>query len=140
MGSCQSQKCLNAHFLDQVRIQFEPAWAGDVNEFYSSREASLLDQATTELQKAVAINPDNLAALQWMAAIEVLQWGGTLNLQQFRSVNSLLKKCANLDPKQPDRHYWIAATNWIFASRGQGASAAEHTAIVDEGIERPESV
>jgi ankyrin repeat protein len=106
-----------------------------VNEYYSSNAVRLLDLAATEFQRALAANPGDPGALAWMAATEVLRWDERLDLKQFRTARALLDRCLQLDPDKAERHYWIAATSWIFALRGKGATAAEYVAIVDEGIQ-----
>ena len=106
-----------------------------VNEYYSSNEPRLLELASAEFQRVLSSAPDNLAALQWMAAIDVLRWNESLTLQQYRKTNALLKKTLTLNPQELERYYWIAATNSMFVSQGKGATAAEYAAILDEGIE-----
>jgi tetratricopeptide (TPR) repeat protein len=105
-----------------------------VNEYYSSNERRLLDLAATEFQKVLYSDPDNLTALEWTGAVEVLRWDENLNLQQFRRAIALLKRCVGLDKDQPERYYWIAAANSIFVATGKGASANEYAALLDEGI------
>ena len=106
-----------------------------VNEYYSSNAAGLLESAAAEFQAVLDSDPANLAALEWMGAIEILQWGDVPGLKQFQRANSFLKKAVTIDAKAADRHYWIAATNWMFASRAKNASPAEIAAILDEGVE-----
>ena len=106
-----------------------------LNEFYSSNEPNLLELAAAEFQKILNVQPQNVAALEWMGAVEFLRWDKPPALEQFRKANSFLKKSVDLDPKDPDRNYWIAAISSIFASVGRGASAADIAAILDLGIE-----
>ena len=106
-----------------------------INEYYASNAASLLDLATAEFQPLLDDDPEDLAALEWMGAVEVFRWDEDLDVTQFRKANSMLQQRVTLDPDQPEAHYWLAATSWIFAFRGAGASAAEQAAIIDEGIE-----
>jgi hypothetical protein len=70
-----------------------------------------------------------------MGAVEYLRWGESPSLEQFRKAHAYLKKSVDLDAKDPDRHYWIAAISSIFASAGRGAPAAETAAIVEEGVQ-----
>jgi len=105
-----------------------------LNEYYSTNETNLLNLAASEFQKVLSIQPQSVAGLEWMGAVEFLRWDTAPSLEQFRKANSLLKKSVDLDPKDPDRHYWMAATCSIFVSAGTGASAAETAAILDEGI------
>jgi ankyrin repeat protein len=106
-----------------------------INEYYSSNERKLLDLAAGEFQKVLGSQPQNVEALEWMGAVEFLRWSEPPTLEQFRRATALLKKAVELDPKDPDRHYWMAAASSIFGSTGKGASAAETTQIVNEGIE-----
>lgn len=106
-----------------------------VNEYYSSNDAGLLDQAAVEFQNVLTAQPQNVAALEWMGAIEFLRWGEAPGMEQFVKASSLLKKSVDLDAKDPDRHYWIAAISSIFASAGKGASTADIAAILDQGIQ-----
>jgi ankyrin repeat protein len=106
-----------------------------VNEYYASNEARLLDLATTEFQSVLAANSENVSALLWMGAVEFLRWGETPSLEQFRKANSLLRRSADLDPNDAQRHYWVAATNSIFASRATGLTETESAAILNEGID-----
>jgi tetratricopeptide (TPR) repeat protein len=99
-----------------------------VNEFYSSNDSKLLNLAAAEFQKVLNVQPDNPTALEWMAAIEFMRWSDPPTEEQFRKANALLTKSAALDPKDPDRHYWIAAIDAIFAT-------PEMPSILDEGIE-----
>jgi ankyrin repeat protein len=99
-----------------------------VNEFYSSNDSKLLDLAAAELQKVLDTQPQNPTALEWMGAIEFIRWDKPPTLEQFGKANGLLKKSVALDSKDPDRHYWIAAIDSIFATSEMGA-------ILDEGIE-----
>src|SRR5262249_14126881 len=86
-------------------------------------------------QRALAAQPQNPSALEWMGAVEFLQWDKNPSLDQFRKASALLKRSADLDPKDPDRHYWIAATSSIFVSSGKGATETETAAILEEGIQ-----
>jgi ankyrin repeat protein len=106
-----------------------------INEYYSSNDAKLINLAAAEFQKVLSAQPQNLAALEWMGAVEFLRWTNPPTLEQFKKANSLLKKSVDLDPKDPDRHCWIAATAAIFATTAKGASASETAAIVDQGIQ-----
>jgi len=106
-----------------------------VNEYYSSAEPNLLELAAAEFQKVLKAEPGNFAALEWMGAVEFLRWDKAPSLAQFRRANLFLKQSVDLDPKDPDRHYWIAATNSIFAFQGTGASGADIAVILDQGIE-----
>ena len=106
-----------------------------VNEYYSSAEPNLLVLAAAEFQKVLETEPGNFAALEWMGALEFLRWDKVPSFEQFRKANLFLKKSVDLDPKDPDRHYWVGATNSIFASLGTGASEAEIAVILDQGIE-----
>lgn len=106
-----------------------------VNEYYVSNASGLLDQAAAEFQRSLDVDPQNAAALEWMGAIEILRWGDNPTFQQFSRADSLLKKAAALDAKDPVRHYWIAATSWKFASGARTTSNAEISAILDDGIE-----
>jgi len=106
-----------------------------LNEYYASSDGKLLDLATTEFQRVITAEPQNATALEWLGAIEVLRFGEAPTLAQYRKAAALLKKSVDLDPKDPDRQYWMAAVNSVFASNGKGASAAELAAIVDQGIE-----
>jgi ankyrin repeat protein len=99
-----------------------------VNEYYSSNDARLLDLAAAEFVNALGVQPQNTAALEWMGAVEFMRWDKPPTLEQFRKANTLLTKAATLEPKDPDRHCWIAAINSVFASAGMDD-------ILDEGIE-----
>jgi ankyrin repeat protein len=106
-----------------------------MNEYYASNDARLLDLAAAEFQKVLNAQPQNVAALEWMGGIEFIRWSNPPTVEQFKRTNALLRKAVDLDPKDPDRQAWIAATSAIFASTGKGASAAETAALVDQGIE-----
>ena len=99
-----------------------------VNEYYSSNDPRLLDLAAVEFQNALTAQPQNVAAMEWMGAVEFIRWGKPPTLEQFRKANTLLIQASTLDPKDPDRHCWIAAVNSTFASAGMDD-------ILDEGIE-----
>jgi ankyrin repeat protein len=105
-----------------------------LNEYYSSNDAALLASAESEFQKVLTSQPQNREALEWMGAVEFLRWDKAPTLDQFKKANSFLKRSADLDPKDPDRHYWLAATSSIFVSAGKGASDAEIASILDDGI------
>jgi len=109
-----------------------------VNEYYASNDPKLLDLAAAEFQQVLNSQPQDAAALEWLGAIEFLRWGEAPSLEQFRKAAALLRKSADLDPKDPDRQYWLAAMSSIFITRGKGAATAEITAIVEEGILRAE--
>lgn len=106
-----------------------------LNEYYSSNESNLLELAAAEFQKVLNTQPQNTDALEWMGAVEFLRWDKTPSLEQFRKTESLLKKSADLDPKDPDRYYWIAAVSSIFLSTGKGAPATDIAGILDQGIQ-----
>jgi ankyrin repeat protein len=106
-----------------------------LNEYYSSNANGLLDLAAVEFQKALAAQPQNTDVLEWMGAVEFLRWDEAPTIEQFRKATTFLKKSVELDAKDPDRHYWMAALSSIFSSRGKGGSASETAAIVDQGIE-----
>jgi tetratricopeptide (TPR) repeat protein len=105
-----------------------------MNEYYSSNESNLLDLAAEEFQKVLNVQPQNLAALEWMGAVEYLRWDKPPTLEQFKKTYSLLKKSVDLEPKDPDRNYWIAAISSIFASAGKGVPATNLATILDDGI------
>lgn len=106
-----------------------------VNEYYSSNDPLLLDRAAVELRQALDADANDSQALEWAAAVEFLRWGERPDFKQFRAANALLQRSVALDPDDRDRHYWIAATDATFVTRGSGASRAELAAVVDEGIE-----
>ena len=106
-----------------------------LNEYYSTNERRLLDLAGAEFQTVLKAQPQDVAALEWMGAVEVLRWDEAPTFDQFKRAVAFLKRSVDLDQKDPDRHYWIAAVSSIFASRGKGATATEVAAIVNEGIE-----
>jgi ankyrin repeat protein len=106
-----------------------------VNEYYASNETGLLDLAANEFQAVLTADSDNVSALLWMGAVEFLRWGETPGLEQFRKANSLLRRSAELDPNDAQRHYWVAATNSIFASRATKLPESESAIILNEGIE-----
>jgi ankyrin repeat protein len=99
-----------------------------VNEYYSSNDPNLLNLAAAEFEKVLNGQPQNAAALEWMGATEFSRWGQPPTQDQFRKANTLLVKATALDPKDPDRHCWIAAIDAIYASPGMDS-------ILDEGIE-----
>ena len=106
-----------------------------LNEYYSSNEIKLLDLGAVEFQKVVDAQPQNAAALEWLGAVEFLRWGDAPTLEQFKKAATPLRRSVELDSKDPDRHYWIAAISSIFVARGKGGVAADVAAIVDDGIE-----
>ena len=106
-----------------------------LNEYYASNDAHLLELAAAEFQKVLSIQPQNVAALEWMGAVEFLRWDKPPTLEQFKRAVSFLKKSVDLDAKDPDRHYWIAAASSIFASNGKGASVVDSAAILEDGIQ-----
>jgi hypothetical protein len=67
--------------------------------------------------------------------VEFLRWDKPASLEQFRKAASFLKKSVDLDAKDPDRHYWIAATSSIFVSTAKGVSLVDTAAILDDGIQ-----
>jgi serine/threonine-protein phosphatase 6 regulatory ankyrin repeat subunit B len=105
------------------------------NAYYASNDSADLEQARLALQGVLARNPDHLAALEWMGALEVIEWNGEPDLDQFRRAHALFERSVELDPNDADRHYWIASVNWTFASRETGAATDEYRSIVDEGID-----
>ena len=106
-----------------------------LNEYYSSNESKLLDLGGAEFQRALNAQPQDATTLEWMGAVEVLRWNESPTIEQFRKAAAFLKKSVELDPKDPDRQYWMAAVSSIFASRGTGAATVETQSIVDQGIE-----
>jgi ankyrin repeat protein len=106
-----------------------------INEYYSSNDANLLEMATAEFQKVLKVQPQNVEALEWMGAVEFLRWNKPPTLEQFRKAESFLKKSADLDPKDPDRHYWLAAISSMFVSNGTGASPDNISEILEQGIQ-----
>ncbi len=106
-----------------------------INEYYSSNEDRLLEMAAAEFQKALSIQPQNAAALEWMGAVEYLRWSRPPTLEQYRKAYALLKQSVDLDPQDPDRHCWIAATSSILVSAAKGTPAAEVEAITEDGIQ-----
>jgi ankyrin repeat protein len=105
-----------------------------LNEYYSSGDPKLLELGAAEFQRVLNSQPQNLEALEWMGAIEFLGWSKPPTLDQFRKAVAFLKRSAELDPKDPDRHYWLAATSSIFLSGTKIASALETANILDDGI------
>src|SRR6185436_7500551 len=96
-----------------------------LNEYYSSNDAKLLELGAAEFQKVLNSQPQNLEALEWMGAIEFLRWSKPPTLDQFRKAAAYFNKSAELDPKDPDRHCWLAATSSTFLSNTKIASALE---------------
>jgi tetratricopeptide (TPR) repeat protein len=105
-----------------------------VNEYYASNEKKLLDLAAAEFQKALTATPQDPTAMEWLAATDVLRWDDAPTIEQYRRAVAQLGKAAELDSKDPDRHYWIAAVSSIFVSRGKGGSPSDIAAAVNEGI------
>jgi hypothetical protein len=105
-----------------------------LNEYYSSSDPRLLDMGAAEFQSVLKAEPQNAAALEWMGAVEFLRWGETPTLDQFKKTTAFLARSVELDTKDPDRHYWMAALCSIFLSRAKSVPAAEVAAIVDKGI------
>jgi tetratricopeptide (TPR) repeat protein len=105
-----------------------------LNEYYSSNEPALLEMAAEEFQKVLKTQPQNVEALEWMGAVEFLRWSKPPTLEQFRKASAFLKRSVDLDPKDPDRHCWIAAIAAVFSSTGKGASIVETAAMLEDGI------
>jgi ankyrin repeat protein len=105
------------------------------NEYYVSSDPNDIERARREFLRALEHDPNHPGALEWMGALEVLQWGSDPDLEQFRRTHAFLKRSVELDPDDADRHYWVASINWMFLSEGTGASAAERRSILEEGIE-----
>jgi len=106
-----------------------------LNEYYSSNDPKLLEQAAAEFQKVLASQPQNLEALEWMGAVEFLRWSKPPTLEQFRKAKVLLQKAADMDPKDPDRQYWLAAITSSFLSAARPSSVLETVTILDDGIQ-----
>jgi ankyrin repeat protein len=105
-----------------------------VNEYYSSNEGSLLEMAADEFQKVLKTQPQNIEALEWMGAVEFVRWSKPPTIEQFRKTAAYFKKAVDLDAKDPDRHYWIAAISLAFVLTGKGASIVDTAMMLDDGI------
>jgi len=106
-----------------------------LNEYYSSKDSNLLEMAAAEFQKVLSAQPFNAEALEWMGAVEFLRWGNTPSLEQFKKTDELLRKSAELDTKDPDRHYWIEATSSIFLANATGTSVLDTARILAQAIQ-----
>jgi ankyrin repeat protein len=106
-----------------------------LNEYYSSNEQRLVELAAAEFEKVLRSQPQNAAALEWMGAAEFLRWSKPPSIEQFNKTDSLFRKAVEIDPKDPDRHCWIAAISAIFLSNDTTPPAAEAARILDHGIE-----
>ncbi|NIP13689.1 MAG: TonB family protein, partial [Pseudomonas stutzeri] len=145
----------------EAHLALGSAYANRFVSLEGQLDIRLLEQASAEFHKVLDMDPDNLAALEWMG---FRQYWASLPVrggQGPEKAISLFKKCIQLHPKEPEPYHWVAHMAWTFAStsnqevrRDYNAKAGQHLkdeeplpellrhefasrygAVVDEGIE-----
>ncbi len=95
---------------------------------------TLREQATAEFQKVLDMDPNNLAALEWMGQVEYRRFGDNRDRKHFEKAKSFFKKCIQLHPNELEPYYWLADINWVTADIANGSMRKDHNAKASEQL------
>ncbi|HEV2194558.1 MAG TPA: tetratricopeptide repeat protein [Candidatus Acidoferrum sp.] len=92
----------------------------------SDANMKLGNQAIAEFKDVLAIDPNNLSAIDGIGSI-VFQMAGTpYDVKKFEESKTYHQKHIDLKPTDPEPYYWIAVIDWTLAFRANNELRAEY--------------
>jgi tetratricopeptide (TPR) repeat protein len=92
----------------------------------SEQNIRLGNQAVNEFKEVLAIDPNNLSAIDGIGSILFQMAGTPYDPKKFEESKSYHKKHIELKPNDPEPYYWIGVIDWTVAFRANGELRAEY--------------
>jgi tetratricopeptide (TPR) repeat protein len=92
----------------------------------SEQNLRLGTQAVNEFKEVLAIDPNNLSAIDGIGSILYQMAGTPYDPKKFEESKSYHKKHIELKPNDPEPYYWIGVIDWNVAYRANGDLRAEY--------------
>jgi tetratricopeptide repeat protein len=92
----------------------------------SEQNIRLGNQAVNEFKEVLAIDPNNLSAIDGIGSILFQMAGTPYDPKKFEESKSYHKKHIELKPNDPEPYYWIGVIDWTVAFRANGEMRAEY--------------
>jgi tetratricopeptide (TPR) repeat protein len=125
------QDFLRAKELDpelvNARLYLATTYASQYIPGAPSRENRRRGQAAVEeFKELLALNPQNLSAIDGLGSILFQMAGTPFDPDLFRESKSCHQKHIDLRPLDPEPHFWIGVIDWTLAFRGNAQYRAEY--------------
>ena len=103
------------------------------------------EQAITEFQDVLSIDPNNLAAIDGVGSILFQMAGTPFAPEKFQESKQYHQKHISLKPEDPDPYYWVGLIDWTLSYRAnagarQGYNLANPRKQVKEADPLPENL
>jgi len=92
----------------------------------SEQNVRLGNQAVEEFKEVLAIDPNNLSAIDGIGSILFQMAGTPYDPKKFEESKSYHKKHIELKPNDPEPYYWIGVIDWTLAFRANGELRAAY--------------
>jgi tetratricopeptide (TPR) repeat protein len=92
----------------------------------SEQNIRLGTQAVNEFKEVLAIDPNNVSAIDGIGSILFQMAGTPYDPKKFEESKSYHKKHIDLKPNDPEPYYWIGVIDWTLAFRANGELRAEY--------------
>lgn len=122
----QESKQLDPELLN-ARLYLATAYASQYIPGAPSEENQARgENAIKEFKEVLAIDPQNLSAIDGIGSI-LFQMGGTpYSPEKFEESRSYHMKHIEISPNDPEPYYWVGVINWTLAYRGNRELRAEY--------------
>src|SRR5882724_9584914 len=92
----------------------------------SEQNVALGTAAVNEFKEVLAIDPNNLSAIDGIGSILFQMAGTPYAPKKFEESKSYHQKHIDLKPNDPEPYYWIGVIDWTLAFRANGEARAEY--------------
>jgi tetratricopeptide (TPR) repeat protein len=92
----------------------------------SEQNVRLGNQAVEEFKEVLAIDPNNLSAIDGIGSILFQMAGTPYDPKKFEESKSYHQKHIELKPNDPEPYYWIGVIDWTLAFRANGELRAAY--------------
>jgi tetratricopeptide (TPR) repeat protein len=105
----------------------------------SEQNVRLGTQAVNEFKEVLALDPNNISAIDGIGSIIFQMAGQPYDPKKFEESKTYHQKHIELRPNDPEPYYWIGVIDWTLSFRANGEMRAEYNKnksgpMVDEGI------
>jgi tetratricopeptide (TPR) repeat protein len=92
----------------------------------SEQNVRLGTQAVNEFKEVLAIDPNNISAIDGIGSIIFQMAGQPYDPKKFEESKTYHQKHIELRPNDPEPYYWIGVIDWTLSFRANGEMRAEY--------------
>ena len=126
IAAFQRAKELNARLIN-ARLYLATAYAAQyIPGAPSEQNRNLGEHAIDEFKDVLAIDPQNISAIDGVGAL-IFQMAGTpYDAEKFQESKSYHQKHIGLQPNDPEPYYWVGVIDWTLSFRANNELRARH--------------